>query len=409
MAPRSYMVPPMPDVACDDRRRGAIFGHRARLFGGILLGWVLYIGVVQLIADAAASDHDGRSPPQKSDYHGFIDDLAGVPPLARWDSISFYAVAKDGYSGTEPDSRRTPAFLPLYPLLMRWLASFLRIDFFTAGLWVSRFSLLAALILLARHARDSQPPGTAAWPAPAALRACPSAFILVSVYSESLFLALALGALTFAHRQRYGLAAACVLGASLTRIQGLALIAAVAALGYSRWRAGTRPFACFAPAAAGIAAYAAMAGYCQAAFGDPLYHFAVKREFWGQGLTAPWLTLDKAIDDTLRATAGGGLGMPYSLLQLPCACLVLFVLMILFGDARRPWPELTFVGCSLAMSLFGGALGGMPRFTLVLFPVFTVLSRLHRRPVLWHAYLIAGAMLQASLLIHYVSFRGPPP
>jgi hypothetical protein len=393
------------------RRLTGTSDERARSLAAIVLIWTGYVWAVELIATAALGNHGGQVPAVSSHVlHGFIDDLAGVPPLARWDSIWFYAIADEGYSGARAESRHTPAFLPLYPVSMRWLASAAGIDFFTAGLWISRLSLLVTLLFLARQSQVLDGCERSEWAAPAALLAFPSAYLLVSVYSESLFLALALAAFSLAQGHRYATASACAFAASLTRIQGVALVAALAVQGCLQWYSLRRSAWCFVPSAAGLAAYAAMVAYCGLVFGDPLYHFAVKRELWGQGLSPPWMTLSAAIDRTLAAANLNDLGSIYALLELPSAYLAALVtVLLLFEGAPRRWPEITFIGCSLGMSLFGGAFGGMPRFTLVLFPVFIALARLHQRRSLWHLYLIAGALLQGCLIINYVGFKAPAP
>ncbi|MGH7194590.1 MAG: mannosyltransferase family protein, partial [Candidatus Saccharimonadales bacterium] len=365
---------------CDDTIR-----ERAAVFGGIVLLWAAYVAAVQAVACAAARDMPAGSLPSRGHYllHGFVDDLTSAPALARWDSIWFYGIAREGYTGAGPDSRHTPAFLPLYPLAMRLSGDLIGADYFRGGVWVSRLALLAALCLLAVYVRETQPRATPVWPVLAALLAFPSAFILAAVYSESLFLALTLAAFVLAHRRRHALAAGFVLLASLTRIQGLALIPGFAVLAVGDWRDGRRSVFSFAPAAAGAMAYAAMAAACWAAFGDPFYHFAVKRELWHQGFTSPLLTLDQAITTSSTALDQGGSGSLYTILQLPCVYLAIFAGVVLaFEPGRRPWPELTFLAGCLAMSLFGGALDGMPRFMLVLFPVFVALGRLHARPAL---------------------------
>lgn len=385
---------------------------RAATFGGIVLLWAVYVAVVELVAHTADREIGGRSLPGPGDFllHGFIGDLSTAPPLARWDSIWYYEIAREGYNGAAPESRHTPAFFPLYALAMRVSGELLGGDFFRGGIWVSRLSLLAALCLLACYVRDTEPPCMPTWPALAALLAFPSAFILVSVYSESLFLALVLSAFILARRRRFVLAACFVIGASMTRIQGLSLVPALALMASEDRRTNGEHLLPFLPVAAGIIAYAVMAVYCWRAFGDPFYHLSVKRELWDQGFTAPWTTFDRAIQKASAAAAQPNLAALYTLLQLPCAYLAFLSGAILACQTgRRPWAEIAFVACSLTMSSSSGDLGGMPRFVLVLFPVFTVLGKLRRWSAVWHAYIIFAAMAQACLVIHYVSFRAPPP
>ncbi|HVC97816.1 MAG TPA: hypothetical protein VND64_29365 [Pirellulales bacterium] len=335
----------------------------------------------------------------------------------------------EGYTGDAPDSRLTPGFPPLYSLSMRWLGDAAGCGYFTAGIWISRLALLIAMALLAVYAQEREGSAGHGWRAGGALLTFPSAFILASVYAESLFLVSALAAFVLARRGRHGWAALAAFGAALTRIHGLALLPGLAVLGWEQWRAkrdddvpstaydvaapdtslrGKIPgLWCLAPALGAAAAYLALAAYFWEAIGDPLAHFTAKREGWRQGFTAPWVTLDTALEHLDRAAAHRNLGSLYTILELPCFYLIVGTVGVLC--ARRWWPEATYVGCAGAMSLCSGSLAGLPRFTLVMFPVFIVLARMRRWPVVWGIYLVVGAVLQVGLLVNFVRFGAPPP
>ena len=219
----------------------------------------------------------------------------------------------------------------------------------------------------------------------------------------------------------------------MTRIHGLALLPALAVLGWEQWRRGglsaawvaeradlerhgpleTRSAARQArwlsalPALGAAAGYLALGAYSWVALGDPFAHFNAKRQGWGQGFTAPWATLDTALEHFERALTDRNLGSLYTILEIPCFYLIVGTVGVLC--ARRWWPEATYVGCAAAMSLCSGSLAGLPRFTLVMFPVFIVLARMRRWPVLWGIYLVVGAVLQGGLLVNFVRFGAPPP
>ena len=102
-----------------------------------------------------------------------------APPLARWDSFWYYNIARYGYAGDFEESQYSGGFLPLYPWAMRVVHRLTGMELFTAGLWISRLSLLAALLLLGTYARQL-PVGGSPQHVAAAYLAFPSAFILVS-------------------------------------------------------------------------------------------------------------------------------------------------------------------------------------------------------------------------------------
>lgn len=379
-----------------------------RALAGTVAVWLVYVLLVEAIAHATLRDAGHPlSPGAAGLLHGFVDDLAGAPPLARWDSIWFYGIAAEGYSGTGPQSPSTAGFLPLYPLLMRGVAAMFQTDYFRAGLWVSRLALLAALLLLRVYIHDRAVAEEDERAARLALLCFPTAFILVSVYTEALFLSLALAALVLARRDRCLAAAVAACLAGLTRIHGLALVPALAVWGWQCWRGGRRSLAVWLPMIGAATAYVALAAYFWAKFDDPLRYLHAKQGHWNLKLAAPWTTIDQAIGQTERALADGNLGSLATGLELPC--LYLIVLAIGLLCVERAWPEVVYATVCLSLSLVSGSLWGLPRFTLVVFPVFAVLSRLPRWPAVWHAYLLACALVQGALLINFVTFSRPAP
>lgn len=101
----------------------------------------------------------------------------------------------------------------------------------------------------------------------------------------------------------------------------------------------------------------------------------------------------------------------YVVLRLPCTFLAALAIIALAADrSRRFWPEMVFVSCGLTMSLVGGAIDGMPRFLLSLFPVFLVLGRLHRIATpLWYSWLVGSVLIQSILIVDFVAFCPPAP
>ncbi len=401
---------------------------------------------VQVVASAIQRGSDLKSQPNlQFFFHGYLETMDGVPPLVRWDSIWYVGMALEGYTGDRADSRLTAGFLPLYPLLMRCVGDLTRCDYFTAGIWISRFALFTAVALLAAYAREREGGVAPGWAAVGTLLAFPSAFILVSAYAESLFLALALGAFVLTRRGRYAWAALAAFGAALTRIHGLALVPALGVLGWEQWRMRPTPnspqvgtdftharqpastgtvrpgsvwrsdarcLRCgtarvFLPLIGAAAAYVTLAGYFWVQFRDPLRYVAAKREGWGQGFTPPWETLATAIDHLEHALARLDLGAILTALELPCFYLTAAVVVLL--GARRWWAETTYVASVGAMSLCSSYLTSLPRYTLLMFHLFVVLGGLRRRPALLAIYLVAGVLLQGCLLMHFVRFEAPPP
>ena len=137
-----------------------------------------------------------------------------------------------GYASAE----QTAAFYPLYPGLVGTLGRALLGHYVLGGVLVSLAATLVAFVLLHRLGRDKL--GEAgARRAVLYLAVFPMALFLQAVYSEALFLALAIGAFLLAERGRFAGAALLAGLAMLTRPVGFALLPALALLA---WRGPER-------------------------------------------------------------------------------------------------------------------------------------------------------------------------
>src|SRR5213593_2639747 len=148
-------------------------------------------------------------------------DLGWVTDVwARWDSVWFLRIAEHGYGAA---SGVASAFYPLYPLTLAGLGRVLGGHYVLAGILVSLAATLASFMLLYRLAEDRLG-AEGARRAVLYLAVFPMSLFLQAVYSESLFLALALAAFVLGERRRW-LGAGVATGlAVLTRVAGVALL-----------------------------------------------------------------------------------------------------------------------------------------------------------------------------------------
>ncbi len=144
----------------------------------------------------------------------------------RWDSGWFLRIAEHGY-GT--DRTQAPAFFPLYPWLTGVLGRVLGHHFELAALLVSLAACFVAFELLWRLAAirlgTDDATRTVLY-----LALFPMALFLQADYSESLFLACAVGAFYAAERGSFAWAAVAASGALLTRSVGIAVVAGLAVM-----------------------------------------------------------------------------------------------------------------------------------------------------------------------------------
>ena len=295
---------------------------------------------------------------------------------SRWDTGFYVSIAEEGYrySGVPLPS---VAFFPMFPLLMRAVAALVG-DAVLAGIIISNVALLLATMLLYRLAAESWGSGVAErtiW----YFLIFPTAFFGMAVYSESLFLLAAIGALYFARRGYWEVAALLGVVAALTRFPGLIVAPMLLAEWWMQRQerpAETRPprLALLAAAAVplGTLAYAA---YLERAFGDPLA-FVHGAAAWARQPQSPLVT----IAGLLQTPEGGwwsallaGQIHPDNWLDLSfvLAFLVLGVALL----AQRRWSEGLFVTLGTAVALSSGLLMSQRRYVWVLFPAFILLAQ----------------------------------
>ena len=160
-----------------------------------------------------------------------IHDLGSFTDIwARWDSVFFVRIAEHGYDKT------SAAFYPLYPGLVAALGRIFFGHYVLAGIVISLAAGLGAFALLYRIAEERLG-RDGAWRTVLYLAVFPTALFLQAVYSESLYLLLVLAAFVTAERGRFGAAGLLAGLAILTRATGIALLPALAVLA---WRAQDR-------------------------------------------------------------------------------------------------------------------------------------------------------------------------
>ncbi|MFM8762582.1 MAG: mannosyltransferase family protein [Solirubrobacterales bacterium] len=307
-----------------------------------------------------------------------VPDSVLAAPFARWDSVWLLTVATDGYGS---EARRT-AFFPFYPLLAS-LGDRVAGSALAGGILVSLLALLASLVLVHRLAELELGPreaGVAVW----LLALFPASVFLSAVYSESLFLALTLGAALAARTGLWPLAGLLGGMAGATRAVGILVLVLLFGLWLDR-HAGSlrrlRDLAWLALVPLGTAAYALWLE--QRGFGA--LSFLEVQSFWGRGQAWPWDGVAQGL------TAGAdGLGTlvttgaaPLAAHNLMLACWLLLGVAGVAGALRvLPWAYGLYTALILLAALSSPVdwqpLLSLPRVMLVCFPLF-----------LWLAFVLA--------------------
>src|SRR5215218_1102978 len=310
-----------------------------------------------------------------------------LAPLARWDAVWYLSIADSGYAGSEARA----AFFPLYPLLVRGLAT----PFGTgpaallgAAYAVALAALLGALVLLYRLVSLELGRPLAA-PTLLLLSVFPAALYFGAPYAESLFLLLAVGSFYAARTDRWGWASGCAAGASATRSAGLLLLVPLAILWWDSARRRPRDLAWLALVPLSLAAYAVYLGVAE---GDA-WRFLDIQDAWSRDLAFPltgaWDGAVAAFDGLRRLLSNQrdvvyfreAAGDPYRIaaINLMLFGSLTFAVVACVGIFRRlPRAYGAWVAASLVLPLSFPVgpqpLMSLPRFLAVLFPIFMWLA-----------------------------------
>jgi hypothetical protein len=172
-----------------------------------------------------------------------LDDFTNIWNV--WDGRLYIDIAKGGYSATPLNDAGMAnyAFFPLYPLLIRLVASLVG-NYAIAGLIVSNVCLIVACVYIYRYVSlDSDADAGTAKRAAKYLILFPLAFLFSAVLTESLFVALSVACLYYARRGSWLIAGLLGFFVPLTRLPGLAILVPLAyeyLRQHAAWPAGAR-------------------------------------------------------------------------------------------------------------------------------------------------------------------------
>jgi hypothetical protein len=305
----------------------------------------------------------------------------------RWDALNYLHIAEFGYQATG-EKQHLLAFYPLYPALIRLLEPLCG-SFLAAGFWLSTLASVSAALLFHRLARlDHREDANRAV---FFLFVFPTSYALHIPYTESLFLTLSCGSLLSARSSRWALAGLLGACAALTRINGVALGAALLLEVWVAWREDRRfrpewLFVLLVPAGA--------LGYLlvnQMVTGDPFAFLRHQHEHFRRTLDWPWngyLEMWKAFFRRASSEAFVLRGQELLFATLMLAGTVVSILRL-----RASYADFMVVNTLLVMSFTYP--WSVPRYTLILFPLFILMARWGRRPLPF-ALMTAWALLFLS-------------
>ncbi len=339
-----------------------------------------------------------------------VDRLAGV--WTRWDGQWYLKIATEGYRPNDG----TAAFFPLYPWSVKvfgWLAGE---RYAWAGTLLSGLFFLAALVLLHRlirldfHPKDAH--RTIFYVA-----AFPMAFFFWAVYSESLFLMLAVATLLAARTHRWWWAGVAVSFAIWTRATGALLLLPLA---WEMWRAfhpsmptaaepAVMPPARPSPRIVAsfllpIISILGLLAWSNIQFGSPLAALDTQT-VWLRHFSWPWETVWNAFGAAFKTS------FEYQPENQNWTYLVSFLVAVVLGVLSLRWLRGSYsiyLWTGILFPLFsatkGNPLLSYPRFLIVLFPMFIVLGLLGRNRYAHQIITWVSLVLLALFTIRFVNW-----
>ena len=286
----------------------------------------------------------------------------------RWDAVHYLDIATQGYQGTDM------AFFPLYPFLIRILGAFTA-NHLIAGLIISNASFFFGLLFLYKlleHEYDRSVARRAIF----YVSIFPSAVFFSAVYTESLFFMLTVASFYYIRSHRWWLAGAIGFFAAMTRVEGVLLVVPFAIEWWAQYKnspaKGIRDLMPAGLIPLGLATYMAYLWVLRA---DPLY-FSHVQIHWNRHFAPPWVSVINAFDKIAHAAQGQTVANQS--LELAFTFLMIAVLI---GGWRQLRPSyIAYMALSILIPMSTSSLMSMPRFALVLFPMFAILARWGERP-----------------------------
>jgi Gpi18-like mannosyltransferase len=293
---------------------------------------------------------------------------------ANFDGVHYIMIAQHGYKSIF--SGITQAFFPLFPLMIRYL-NYLVDNYLFSGLIVANLFFLFSLLIFKRllFRLKIEPLYPLLF-----LLFFPTSYYFGAVYNESLFLFLSLSAFLFIEKKRWLLASAMIGFSCATRITGIFLFIPFMIYFFkdkSRKKvtnillAGLFSLICFS----GFWLYSF---YLYKNFHDPFYFATVQNKFGASRQTDKIILLYQVIWRYFKMflTVDKKSLLFYTISQE--FLLSLFVLGLLLKGFYRSIkkPYLWYALFSFILPTLTGNFSSMPRYVLVIFPIFLVMDKI---------------------------------
>lgn len=307
---------------------------------------------------------------------GSIDNYSRNPLFWGWvnfDGDYYLKIAIHGYQSL------THSFFPLYPLLTKYLAMPLGTEvsnMVVSGLIISNLSFLFSLFIFWKLIKIDYPEKTA-FLSLILLLVFPTSFFFGAMYTESLFLLLVLGAFYTARKKMWFFAGVLGMLASATRVVGVLLLPAL----FIEWSQNKKSqkakssifgllFLFLVPT--GLAAYML---FLQKTTGNSLA-FYNELSYFGEQRSGQLVPLYQVFWRYIKILLGIKFSDPlYFTITMEALIGLVTPILLIWGYIKRVrLSYLVFAGLAYLLPTLTGSFSSMPRYVLVIFPIFILLG-----------------------------------
>jgi len=326
----------------------------------------------------------------QNNYH------SGLEIWNRWDTKHYLNIAKYGYQYSYKDPL-TITFFPLYPWFIRLVSTHFK-DYLISALFITNLSFVVTLIFFYRLVRKDFNK-TVAWRTIFFFSIFPTAYFLHAGYTESLFLMFIFMAFYFAREEKWLFAAATGIFASLTRINGLILIPAflveyIAVRKFNLRKVKLNILWILLIAIGFI--YYLYINY--QIFDNPFQFGIIIKELTWEHLSFPWVGLIDAVNRFFRYQSADWMIEGFFVILF-----WLFSLVLLIYSLKKIRPSYSvFAWLNFILMTITSIWSGLPRYTLMFFPIFIVLALLGESHAKNYFITVFSLLLQSIFLILFV-------
>jgi Gpi18-like mannosyltransferase len=312
----------------------------------------------------------------------------------RWDAPHYIDIAKNGYTNVG-ERRFFIVFMPLYPFLIRLLATFIG-NYEASALLISNLASIFACFYLYKLAKIDYSHNTA-------LKSVfyfsifPTAYFLIVGYTESLFLLLTIGCFYYARKAKWLSAGVLGMLASATRITGLVLLPSLL---YEYFSQNSKPGSMsikdvfyLGMISFGFISYLVL-NYV--VFENAFAFLEIQREHWFKHLVPPWDGLLGALGSIFWSDPAGKalIGMSEVVFGLFGLFCIVYALVIKLRPSYAVYMLLTWLVVTSTSYWLS-----IPRYMLSMFPIFIVFAIIGDKREEWHYVMTIAFLLFFSFFL----------